>query len=190
MTHKTPDGFTILLPDMDVQALANTSGAHFVQELLTKNPTLPATLLTKQTLLCCVMGRIARLGQECPFSAESKAQIKTIHQRVGTQCSVDDSAKNASQWVSSTAGDVLHELFDGKLPRTGAHLPSSVPTACTSLSNTQESSNTTAPIVTIPSTNLQAVEREPPATAPSLPKPVDPNQSFSGSTSMVSSHLF
>ncbi|KAF6227430.1 hypothetical protein HO133_008874 [Letharia lupina] len=162
MTHKTPDGYTILLPDMDIHALVNASRAGFVQELLTRNPTLPATQLTKHNLLCCFTGRIARLGQGGPFSTEVKAQIQIVQQR----------------WLSSTAGDVLHELFDGKLRKIGTYLPPSVSsTASASVPKTQKSSNTMASIVPTKVMDPRATGTKPPATAPSVPERVGSNQS-------------
>ena len=87
MTHKTPDGYVILLPIMDIHTLVNSSQAEFIQELLAKNPTLPATQLTRTNLLCCVIGLRARLGEGGPFSADIKAQFQTLQQRVGAKSS-------------------------------------------------------------------------------------------------------
>lgn len=87
MTHKTPDGRTILLPDMDIHAFVRASPAEFVKELLAKNPTLPATHLTKNNLLCCVMGKIARLGRAGPLPSEVKSQMQSVRRQVGTKSS-------------------------------------------------------------------------------------------------------
>lgn len=87
MKQKTKDGYTILLPNMGIEALVVASRPEFVQEILAKNPALPAAQLTRQNLLCCFLGLAAQLGKHGPFSARIKAQIRNAQQLVGTNSS-------------------------------------------------------------------------------------------------------
>lgn len=87
MPHKTPGGFAIVLPEMGIDAMLKASQSEFLERLLAKNPTLTASQLTKHNLFSCVMGLIARLGQEGPFSAGIKAQIQVVQQQVGAKSS-------------------------------------------------------------------------------------------------------
>lgn len=92
---------------------------------------------------------------------------------------VDKSANNTWQWISSTAGDSLHEVFDGKPRKIGAQLPPSLSsTADIAHSQSRERENVTASIISIKATEPQTKNAERSATAPGESRRIGSNQRY------------
>lgn len=82
MAPNTLASNTFVLPDMDIDALMDTSQAEFLEKILIKNPGLPADQVTRGNLYCWFLRMIDKLSQNSPLSVGVRARVNAVQQRV------------------------------------------------------------------------------------------------------------
>lgn len=81
MAHKILASNTIILPDMEIDALVDASQADILEKILARNTGLSLVQITRNNLCCCILRMIAKLSHNSRLSVGVRARVNAIQQR-------------------------------------------------------------------------------------------------------------